>query len=187
LTEAEVRARIIDVWLKDHGFAPQDLRLESAFNVRVGRTVRRVGQPRRARKSTLQGRSDYVVRTCDGKNLLLIEAKADQEPLDIETRDQALSYALLLSDGFAPFTIVTNGRETEIYETLTRKSLSGSLIPLDHPYVRAGYVVTCTDLALRTEALERLVSLNEHNLLTFCREQVSYRMRTLRSLDVNSG
>jgi hypothetical protein len=129
-----------------------------------------------------------LVRSDDGRNLLVIEVKAPDGTLTSNDRDQAISYARMLDDGgIAPFSVVTNGRDTNIYDTITKELLTGQHIPVNHPHVRAGFRISGADLTLRAEALEMFIGLSKDNLLLFCKLQVDARIRALRSDDPNSG
>jgi hypothetical protein len=59
--------------------------------------------------------------------------------------------------------------------------------PTNHLHVQNGFRVSVEDIELRAEALETFVSISSENLLEFCRIQVDYRMRLLRSDDPFSG
>lgn len=188
LNEAEIRAKVVDVWLRDHGFTLDQILVEKTFKIRLGRGIRLVGADGSPGASEGRPRSDYLVRGCDGRNLFVIEAKAAGESIDNESRKQAISYARLLDDGgIAPFVIVTNGHETEVIDSISEAAIGGQQIPLNHPYVTAGFRVSLDDLACRTEALEYLISVSSDNLLAFCDAQVKTRMARLRSDDLNSG
>jgi hypothetical protein len=132
--------------------------------------------------------SDYVVRTIDGRNLLIIEVKAPDEPLNEQAREQGISYARLLrKGGIAPFVILTTGLETQVIDTISGELINGASIPINHPTVMNGFRITADDLALRAHALEKLISLSPENLLTFCRGSVNHHIQLLRSNDLSSG
>jgi hypothetical protein len=183
LNEAELRATVVDEWLRDHGFGPSDVILEKHFEIQLGRGIHCIGKRKR------YGRSDYLVRSVDGRNLFVIETKSPSpdSQLDEAARDQVISYARLLRDGIAPFAVLTNGENTTIYDTLTGKALGDAHVPVEHPYARSGFRVSLSDYSLRAEALERLISLTPENLLAFCRSQVAERMRPLRGEGIWSG
>jgi Type I restriction enzyme R protein N terminus (HSDR_N) len=186
--EAELRAWVIDQWLRDHGFENHQIRLESSFVISLGRGSFTVGNNGKDRSNLARGRADYLVRTSDGQNLLVIEAKAPGSSLDEESRIQAISYARLLKEGgIAPFAIVTNGQNSQIFDSITGQPIEGNTIQTAHPYAVAGFRVSGDDFACRTEALEHLISLSGDNLITFCRAQVNSRMALLRSDEIHSG
>jgi hypothetical protein len=200
-TEDDIRTKVVYTWLAGHGFNPQDIFLEHTVKIRLGRALLELESgkaskiPRvltsskpRSNLSVLRGRSDILVRNSQGKNLFILEIKAPGEPLDNDARDQGVSYARLLSDGnIPPFTILTNGSETKIFDSLNKEQIDGQQIPLNHPHVISGFQITGDDLRLRQEALEKLISLSPENLMHFCSEQSQYRMSRLRSEDINSG
>lgn len=186
--EAELRAKVVDVWLRDHGFSSNQIRLEHSFTISLGRSSFTVGSSAQRRSKMARGRADYLVRTTDGRNLFIIEAKAPGTSLDEESRLQAVSYARLLTEGgIAPFAIVTNGEQTQIFDSISGKSLGADAIPPSHPYAIAGFQINGDDFSCRAEALEHLISLSAENLIAFCRGQVKTRMALLRSDSIDSG
>ncbi len=187
-SEEDIRTKIVTTWLADHGFGAADISLEKTFEIRLGRDIYRVGSDKPRQSSVFRPRADILVRNRDGKNLLIVEVKAPNETLDDKAREQGISYARLLREGgIAPFVVLTNGYETLIYDSISGDLLNGQAIPTDHPYVKSGFQITGDDLALRSQALEAFISLSPDNLIEFCRLQVSYRMRQLRSDDPYSG
>ena len=72
-----------------------------AFEVRDGR-LEKLGTDSnmpQSQKGLLHARTDALVRKCEGRNLLIVEIKAPDDPLDDEARDQSISYASLLVRG----------------------------------------------------------------------------------------
>jgi type I site-specific restriction endonuclease len=188
MNEAEIRAQIVDVWLRDHGFTSDQIILEKTFNIQLGRGVYSLGTNTGAAVTDRHGRSDYLVRAGDGRNLFIVETKAAGEPIDDASRKQAISYARLLEDGgIAPFVILTNGRQTEIIDSISGVLVGGDSIPLTHPHGAAGFRISVDDFTCRAEALEHLISVSPENLLVFCRAQVRERMTRLRNDDLKSG
>ena len=176
ISEEDVRSKLVTLWLKDHGFGLKDFSLEYGFEIQFGHSVKR------------RPRSDVLVRSTDGRNLLVIEVKSQKITLSDKDKRQAISYARLLREGgIAPFTIITNGKNTQIFDSLTEELINDSTIPLDHSHVLAGYKVTGFDLSIRSEALESLISLSSENLLQFCISQVAYRMKLLKSDGLYDG
>lgn len=187
LSEEDIRTRVVYEWLKGHGFSPHDISLEYAFDIKLGRNIYTVDGATRKNPS-YHPRSDILVRTNDGRNLLIIEVKAPNEHLDEAAREQAISYARLLREGgIAPFVILTNGQSSKIYDSFSGELLVGKEIPTDHRHVKSGYKVTTDDLAFRAKALENFISLSQENFLAFCQNQVDYRMHPLRSNDPLTG
>ncbi|MBW4542653.1 MAG: type I restriction enzyme HsdR N-terminal domain-containing protein [Myxacorys chilensis ATA2-1-KO14] len=188
LSEEDVRTRVVAVWLADHGFTAESISVEFSFEIRLGRGILRVGSDEPVRSPVFRPRADIVVRSCDGRNLLIVEVKAPGEPLDESAKEQGISYARLLRvGGIAPFVVLTNGNETRIYDSISSELINDIQVPTSHPYVQNGFRVTTDDIALRSAALETFVSLSPSNLIEFCRAQVAYRMRPLRDDDPYSG
>lgn len=188
MTEEDIRTKIVSLWLADHGFAASDIALEFTFNIKIGRASWRIGSPPSEENSgerTLHPRADVLVSR-NGRNLLVVEVKAPTEQLDDKARDQGISYARLLPE-IVPFVVVTNGNESRVYDTITRKELTGERIPCDHPAVTSDFRVASDDLQLRMEASELFLSLSPDNLLEFCRQQCHFRMARLKSDDPESG
>jgi hypothetical protein len=194
LSEEDIRTKVVWVWLADHGIRPDEVSLEYSFEIRLGRSTWKVGAggtgapgvgSASGQRPTARPRADVLVRR-GGKNLLIVEVKAPDEPLDDDARDQGISYARLLPD-MTPFVVLTNGVETQIFDTLTRERIDGQRIPPDHPSAKAGFRVSGEELRLRAEALELFISLSPENLLLFCERQVAFRMARLRSEDPHSG
>lgn len=186
LSEDDIRTKVIYGWLAGHGFNPRDISIETTFEIRLGRGVFRVGTEKSETK-TVRPRADILVRS-NGKNLLIVEVKAPDESLGNEAKEQAISYARLLrTGGIAPFVVLTNGYETHIYDSISGNSIEGQTVPVDHPYAQNGFRVSGDDLKLQAEALAAFISLSSSNLIEFCRQQASYRMRLLKSDDLYSG
>jgi hypothetical protein len=191
MSEDDIRTKVVYPWLIGCGFSPADISIEFSFELTIGRGAYRVGVPRRpARRSTdssfvTRPRTDVLVRHKQ-TNLMVIEVKAPDEPVDDAARDQGISYARLLPQ-IAPFVVITNGFRTLLYDSITREEISGGPIPPDHPGLRGGFRFSGDELKWRAEALEAFVSLSADNLLAFCERQLDFRMRRLRDTDPASG
>jgi hypothetical protein len=180
-SEEDVKAKIIAGWLSAHGFGPHDVSLEASFKIRLGRSEYLVESEK---GKDARGRADYLLRACDGRNLIVIEVKAPDQRLDDASRDQAISYArLLASGGIAPFVLLTNGIEARIFDTITREKIDTHS---GHPHIENGFCVAADDIKLRAEAMELFVSLSPENFMAFCRSSVLHHMDLLRSEDLGS-
>jgi hypothetical protein len=187
LSEEDIRTRVVATWLVNHGFTAENISVEFSFELRLGRNVYRVGKEL-PHSPTFRPRADVLVRSSDGRNLLIIEVKAPNETLDENAKAQGISYARLLkSGGIAPFVVITNGHETQIYDSITEEAMQDAYIPINHRHAQNRFRVSIDDIALRAEALETFVSLSSDNLLAFGRAQVVQRIRLLRSDDPFSG
>ena len=188
VSEDDIRTRVVAIWLFEHGFSAESISVEFSFELRLGRNIYRVGENKPVKSSLFRPRADVLVRSCDGRNLLIVEVKAPDEILDNDAKEQGISYARLLRNGgIAPFVVLTNGHNTQIYDSISGELVSDAQVPTNHPHVQNGFRVSVDDIELRAEALETFVSISSENLLEFCRIQVDYRMRLLRSDDPFSG
>lgn len=182
IPEEEIRTHIVYQWLRDRGFDVSQIQLEVSFEIRVGRGLFRVGSNQPV-NDHLHPRADILVKSDDGHNLFIFEIKSPNEPLDESTKEQGISYARLLRNGgIAPFVVLTNGHETQVYNSITGEAVSDGHI-VAHPYLTEGIPLSINDDDLRLEALEKFVTLSADNLLIFCRNQVDYRMSLLRDED----
>ncbi|WP_430933255.1 type I restriction enzyme HsdR N-terminal domain-containing protein [Saccharicrinis sp. 156] len=174
-SEEDLRTKIVYNWLLDKGINEKEISLEKTFTILLGKG-----------KKTISGRSDILVRKSNGINLFVIEVKKVEHKLNEDDKRQAISYATALDGGIAPFTILTNGKESRIYDSVTKELISNKSIPINHPYIINGFKPSGDFLSARIEALEYLISLSKENLITFCKGQVSFRMRKLKSTDIHS-
>lgn len=177
LSEDDIRTKIVYQWLKSCGLNNTDIFIEYSINIRLGKGIK-----------TIHSRTDILVKNSQGMNLLIVEVKRPDHCLNDKDRLQGLSYARALAKGgIAPFTIVTNGENTMIYDSVTGNHIEGDTIPANHPYIQNGFRASGDALQARAEALEYLISLSPDNLLSFCRAQVEHRIALLKSNDLFSG
>ncbi len=168
LNEEEIRGQLLLPYLQDLGFDASEISLEKSFSVRLGRSQHMV-------KNNLRGRSDILCKR-NGKNLFIIELKNDSISIDENDINQGISYARLLED-IAPFTIITNGKTTRVFDSITRKELTGTKISGQSSFWENGCTLsTDVDLRIRYEALKNFVSFSQENLKRFCEGQVRDRM-----------
>lgn len=177
LSEDDIRTKVVYPWLKDCGFSDKDICIEYSIKLRIGKGLK-----------TINSRTDILVKSIIGSNLLIVEVKRPNHSLNEEDKQQGLSYARSLTEGgIAPFTVLTNGKDVAIYDSITGDKVIGNVIPSNHPYVENGFRVSGDSLKAKAEALEYLISLSADNLLIFCNAQVKYRMELLKSEDFFSG
>ena len=133
---------------------------------------------RLGKRKHVTGRSDILCKK-NGKNLFVIELKNDSIKITQSDIDQGISYARLLLDDIAPFTIVSNGKQTRIFDSITRKELKGNISD-QSVFLTNGYSLsTEEDLRIRYEALKNFISLSTENLKVFCESQVYDRMGSI--------
>jgi len=165
MNEEEIRGKLLLPFLKDLGFDLSEISLEETFSIRLGKS-----------KHTVKGRSDILCKR-NGKNLFIIEVKNDSISIDQEDIEQGISYARLLTDNIAPFTIITNGKTTRIFDSISREELTGSNISKQSSFwLNDSALSTDIDLRIRYEALKHFVSFSPEHLKRFCEDQVRDRM-----------
>ncbi|WP_026728785.1 type I restriction enzyme HsdR N-terminal domain-containing protein [Flavobacterium denitrificans] len=162
MSEFDITGKILLPYLKDLGIDASEISFENSFSIRLGR------------KKHAIGRSDMLC-TRHGKNLFVIEVKNESKQITAEDRDQGISYARLL-DEIAPFTIISNGISTKIYDTVTKAELSGNIAEKS-AFWKNGHVLSTEDeLKIRYEALRNFIAMSPENLRFFCESQVNDRM-----------
>jgi hypothetical protein len=167
MTEEEIRGNLLLPFLKDLGFDASEISLENAFTIRLGKS-----------QHIIKGRSDILCKR-NGKNLFIVELKNDSLTITQKDIDQGISYARLL-DNIAPFTIITNGKATRVFDSVSREELTGKKISKKSSYWQNGCSLsTDIDLRIRYEALKNFVSFSEENLKQFCETQVRDRMGSI--------
>ena len=114
MNEEDIRGKLLLPYIKDLGFDVSEISLEHAFSIRLGK------------KKHVTGRSDILCKR-HNKNLFVIELKNDSIPITQDDIDQGISYARLLLDDIATFTIITNGKITRIFDSVSREELSGKI------------------------------------------------------------
>lgn len=90
-------------------YATLELTHQLIFSVKLGHDIIDV------KPSVRRPRLDILIKQ-KGRNLAVLELKRPGYPLRDEDRDQGLSYARLLTP-MPPLVIVSNGKETQFYET----------------------------------------------------------------------
>ena len=176
LSEDDIRTKVVYEWLKDSGLSINDILIEYSISIRLGKGIKNINS-----------RTDILVKNTQGLNLLIIEVKRPKHSLNEKDKLQGISYARALVDGIAPFTILTNGQDVAIYDSVTGTEITGTKIPCSHPYIKNGFRVSSDALRAKAEALEYLISLSAENFLCFCKAQVEYRMQLLKSKDLFSN
>lgn len=165
MNEEEIRGKLLLPFLNDLGFDSSEISLEKTFSIKLGKS-----------KHIITGRSDILCKK-NNINLFIIELKNDSIPIEQEDIEQGISYARLLTDNIAPFTIITNGRITRIFDSISREELTGTNISKQsHFWKNECTLSTDIDLQIRYEALKKFVSFSPENLKRFCEDQVRDRM-----------
>lgn len=164
MNEEEIRGNLLLPYLKNLGFDASEISLERSFTIRLGKL-----------RQTIKGRADILCKR-HGKNLFVIELKNEKHSISQDDIDQGISYSRALEE-IAPFTIITNGKTTRIFDTITKQDLTGKRIGDVSEYWKNGCTLaTEVDLRIRYEALKKFVSFSDENLQIFCKNQVQDRM-----------
>jgi Type I restriction enzyme R protein N terminus (HSDR_N) len=179
LNEEEVKNKIILPCLNALGLQQDKMTFEKTFTIRLGRNRHQIGKQQ---ENKAYGRLDILV-THNKKNLFVIETKEESHDIDDDDIEQAISYSRLLDD-MAPFAIVSNGVQTRIYDVYSGSDLTDTDIK-ESEYVKSGYKISFSP-ELRNIALKKLIDIDYHNLLNFCKYQIEWRMSNLIGEDNSS-
>ena len=109
--EEEVKIHLVLPWLDSLGYKQEFMEFEKTIKINEGKKTKSIF-------------ADIVVYT-DRKletPLLVIDTKAPTEILSKSDRDQVISYARLLPR-IAPIAILTNGTNTQVYQTLDKSRI----------------------------------------------------------------
>jgi hypothetical protein len=169
MNEEEVKVFIILPWLQHLGLSPEELRLETSFTLRIGTNSVVIGG--RRNKAIQRARLDILVHR-RGVNLLVIEVKEPSETLSGDDRDQAISYARLLTQ-VAPFALITNGKDFQLYDVLTKEQVTP-----ENTRFPDGATLALPNEA-RLEALRLFFGLTPENLAIFARTQAERAIEPL--------
>lgn len=123
-----------------------------------------------------KGRLDILV-TRNDENLFVLEIKEPGHTITENDIKQGISYASVLFPQQAPFTVISTGSKSRIFETTTRKELTDVK---ESNYFKNGYHISFNP-ELRYEAFKFFTELDSENLLNFCKRQVENRLLPLKS------
>jgi Type I restriction enzyme R protein N terminus (HSDR_N) len=170
MNEEEIKIKYILPWLAETGVRSDEIQLERSFSLKIGKNTIVVNSPDR-RTDSVGARLDILISR-GGRNLLIVETKAQDLALTDEDRDQAISYARLVHP-IAPYAVVTNGREFRLYDSLTKEQIQPSEIS-----VRGFCAALPTNLI--EEAQELFLYSSQENLLSFCKAQVNRELELIK-------
>lgn len=156
--EEEVRNKIMGPYLKALGLSIKDVECEKTLKLKLGKTTHN--------KQSANVRLDILCKK-GNKNLFVFELKRDSKKIDQEDIDQGISYARLLHP-IAPFMIVSNGMDTQVFDTITKEKLNDKKIEKSE-FVKKNFEITIqNDISLRYEALKYFIGYSSKNLKIFC-------------------
>lgn len=169
-SEEDIKQKFVMPYLGRIGFDDNELTFEKSFRIKLPRRSYLVDTA--AEIGSAQARLDILV-TSNGKNLFVVEVKTDSAELTEDDRDQAITYCRLLHQ-LAPVAIVTNGRDTKMYNAIDRSEI---------PQWDKGRILAYDPKAdmqeIYQEALEHFVGYSIENVRIFCRGQVDAMMKPL--------
>lgn len=168
--EEELKIRFLVPLLERLGLYRDDLHFEESFSFKAGRQT----LSENVKSALVQKRPRLDIRASrGGQNLFIIEAKAPGHTLTDSDRLQAISYARLIHP-MAPYAIVTNGRQTRLYDTITREEIFPPEVKIDGAFTIQ--LPGSDDF----DALDCFLRLNTENLLRFAKAQTTEALRPLR-------
>lgn len=169
-SEEDIKIKIVLPFLKSLGFEENELTFEESFHLRLGSYSVRVDTGKQL--DAARPRLDILVKR-NGQNYFVIEVKTDSHDLTDEDKEQAISYARLVHP-IAPLAIVTNGRQSEIYDVLTKEEISEDEVS------KRDYKINKSDIdSIYKEAFEYFIGYSQENVRLFCDAQVNEGMKTL--------
>lgn len=175
--EEDLKQKVVLPYIESLGFAKNELEYEKNFSIRLGRNVYCINNCKR--KENAKGRLDILCKSGD-KNIFVIEVKTVNAKITQDDIDQGISYARLL-DQIAPFVLITNGKDTRVMDTISKKELSGNNIGLQSDFWKNDCKLSSKDeLNYRYEALTKFIGYSYDNLKLFSKSQIEDRMSVLK-------
>lgn len=175
-SEEDLRIAVVK-YFQELGFELDEIKTETRFTIQIGHNTLVVEGQGISHRDQVTGRSDILL-TRYGKPLAIVETKASGHALNEKDALQALSYARLLLE-MAPFAIVTNGKETRVYDTFA-KTLDALEAPTDSSWSKNAQKQPSIDEDLRFEAAQKLIGVNPQTLHYFCQKQVAQALEDIK-------
>ena len=170
ISEENLKAKVLLPFLSAVGIALDQIDVEKTLRLRLGRGVHQYVS------DTASGRLDLLVRSREGENLFVVELKREDLDLTDDDRDQGISYARQL-DQIAPFVLLTNGRESRLYDSISKEELKDDI---GTQYTTFRGRLTTEDIRIRYEGLKHFLGYSAGNVQIFSRCQQTERMKGLR-------
>lgn len=153
MNEEALKNQVIIPFLNDLGFDSTLLSFEDNFTIKLGKNDIK-------KKEYISGRLDILVKQ-NNEPFLLWELKKEKFKITNDEISQAISYARL-TEPMTPFTIVSNGDETLIYNTFTKQQIENDMLQLD--LVKPSFQDA---IKLRIEALANIICYSNENFKKF--------------------
>ncbi len=165
MNEENVKINVILPFLQSLGFDKNNLSFEDKFTIKWGHK----GDTIDAEKNAKSPRSDILVKDTEkDQALFVMEIKKDEQDLIDDDKWQAISYARMMLPAFCPYVVLTNGKDTKIYDAFTGDEIKDIE---ESSFVKAGYKLQLND-EIQSEAISKLITLSYDNLHTLCQYQV---------------
>lgn len=175
MNEEELRNQLLMPYLTSLGISAAEVSIEREFRIRLGHTQHAVG------------RADLLVRGASGDNLFVVELKNPNKNLTDADRDQGISYARLL-DQIPPFVLVTNGRDSRLYDTITKAPLKKETFVIESNFFKSGgQLASPDDVTIRWEALSHFIALTPDNVRAFTRGHLEIQLSAMTGTTQNRG
>ncbi len=172
-SEEDLKVKVILPYLNSLGIDLSEISLEKSFSIILGKSEYK------KKANRISGRLDILCKR-GSNNLFIIEVKADKHKITSEDIDQGISYARL-AHPIAPFVIITNGKETQIFDSIKKIELKGENIAAESVFWANGCELTAGyEINLRYEALKHFIGYSIENLKLFSRSQYEGRMLPLK-------
>jgi hypothetical protein len=174
-SEEDLRFAVAN-YFRELGFDSDEFSFEDQFSIRLGHNTLVVTKES-FQSSQARGRSDLLL-TRHGQPIAIVETKAPDHGLIEDDAWQAISYARLLRE-IAPFAIVTNGKDTQIYDTFS-PNLRVLPDPADSTWHKSDQEILSISQDLKYEAARKLIGINPQTLTLFCHTQLENSLEDLR-------
>ena len=173
-SEEDVRIQLA-FYFKELGFKENEMSFEDHFEIKLGHNSIKISKHSYTEK--VWGYSDLLLFHNE-LPLAMVEVKRPDVILDDDHKDQGLSYARLLSK-MPPYTIITNGKDFRVYDTITAELLeSGS--PEDAKWWKNGSTLNGIQDPDRSHAAKKLIQLNFDILKNFSLQQTTICLNDLK-------
>jgi len=170
LSEEDIKIKHVLPILQSIGFKDDELSFENRFTLRLGHKTYYKDDEKR-------GYSDILCKSPDKvDNYFIVEVKKDGLPLTDDDKEQAITYARLVHP-IAPYTIVTNGTDTNIYDTISKNKLEEVNTVLVKN--KAISIDLASEIKCRYEAMCKLIGYNSKNVAIFSEDQQDKLISTL--------
>lgn len=171
-SEEEVRLAVCQ-FFSELGFDRDEISAEDYFSIRLGH--REIKISGREGRRDISGRSDILLSR-NGVPLAIVETKGLDHIISDEDISQAISYARLL-EKIAPFTIITTGRETKVFDTISAQEIDS---PNSSQWAISGRDIPSISEDILYESTRTLIGVSFDTLNAFCKKQVTNALEDLR-------